>query len=99
VHRAPWPDSGLLRDAAVHAEPDVLTVAAEVVGAVRKAKTESKRSLRTDAERVVVRDRRPRLQALEAALDDVRETARARRIELDEADAFDVEVELVADEA
>ncbi|HEY8216292.1 MAG TPA: valine--tRNA ligase [Acidimicrobiia bacterium] len=99
VHRAPWPDSGVLRDAAVHAEPEVLAVAADVVGAVRKAKTASKRSLRTDAERVVVRDRRARLEALEAALDDVRETARAREIQLDEADAFDVEVELVADEA
>jgi valyl-tRNA synthetase len=99
VHRAPWPDASPLHDATADAAREVLAIASDVVGEVRKAKTASKRSLRTEAKRVVVRDGRPRLMALEAALDDVRETAHAREIELVEADGFAVEVELVTDEA
>jgi len=95
VHRAPWPEPQALRDAAADGEFGVFEMAAEVVGAVRKAKTESKRSLRAEAERVVVRDTPARLAALRAAFDDVREAARAESVELVEADAFAVDVDLV----
>jgi len=98
VHRTPWPDSSPLRDAAADGALTVYAVAADVVGAVRKAKTASKRSLRADAARVVVRDSPERLEALGAALEDVREAARAHTVELVEGEPFDVQVELVPDE-
>ena len=97
VHRTAWPEAAPLRAAAAGAATDVFVVAADVVGAVRKAKTESKRSLRTEAERVVVRDTAERIAALELALDDVREASRARRVELAEGSELAVEVELVAE--
>jgi valyl-tRNA synthetase len=52
VHRAAWPSAGLAADAG---DPAVLATAAEVLGQVRKAKTEAKLSIRTEAARVVVR--------------------------------------------
>ena len=99
VHRSPWPDPAPLREAAADGSLDVFVVAADVVGAVRKAKTASKRSLRTEAEMIVVRDTADRLAALERALDDVREASRARAMELTEAMELSVEVELVPEEA
>ncbi len=54
VHRSTWPDAAPLRAAGASGVADVYVVAADVVGAIRKAKTESKRSLRTEATRVVV---------------------------------------------
>jgi valyl-tRNA synthetase len=99
VHRSPWPDPAPLREAAADGSLDVFVVAADVVGAVRKAKTASKRSLRTEAEMVIVSDTADRLAALERALDDVREASRARAMELTEAEELSVEVELVPEEA
>jgi valyl-tRNA synthetase len=94
VHRAAWPDSESLRAVALDGDPGVYEVAAEVVGEVRKAKSASRRSLRTEAEVVVVRDAADRLARLRGALGDVRDAARARSVELVEDDAFGVEVEL-----
>jgi hypothetical protein len=88
-----------LRAAGAGGVAGVYVVAADVVGAIRKAKTESKRSLRTEATRVVVADTPQRLASLRPALDDVREAARARDFELVDAEMFKVDVELVADEA
>jgi valyl-tRNA synthetase len=88
-----------LREAAEDGAPEVFAVAADVLAAVRKAKTASKRSLRTEAERVVVHDTAERLAALERALDDVREASRARTIECVEGGELAVEVDLVAEEA
>jgi valyl-tRNA synthetase len=99
VHRSTWPDAAPLRAAGADGVADVYVVAADVVGAIRKAKTESKRSLRTEATRVVVADTPQRLESLRPALDDVREAARARDFDLVDAEVFKVDVELVADEA
>jgi valyl-tRNA synthetase len=52
VHRAAWPSADPAADAG---DPAVLATAAEVLGQVRKAKTEAKLSIRTEAARVVVR--------------------------------------------
>jgi len=99
VHRSSWPEAAPLRAAAAGGEPAAFVVASEVVGAVRKAKTASKRSLRTEARRVVVRDTADRIAALQTVLDDVREASRAQAIELAEAGELTVEVDLVADDA
>ncbi len=95
VHRASWPDAALLRRAGTGGDPAVFETAAAVLGAVRKAKTEQQRSLRTEAARVVVRDDPARLALLRSALDDVREAARARVIDPVEGQPPAVEVELV----
>jgi valyl-tRNA synthetase len=99
VHRAAWPEPAAL-DAFTGA-PAVYGVASEVLGAVRKAKTEQQRSLRTDVERLVVRDAAERLAALDEALGDVCEAARVPRsaVETSTADALEVDVELAAPDA
>jgi valyl-tRNA synthetase len=89
VHRAPWPDAAELRDAWRDGEPLVFEVAATVLGEVRKAKTAAKRSLRTEVERVVVRETPARAAALDAAVDDVREAGRVHRLDIEVADDAD----------
>ena len=56
IHRAPWPDAAEVRAAAGEGDPAVAEVTGEVLGAVRKAKSEAQRSMRAPVERVVVRD-------------------------------------------
>ena len=51
----------------------VAEVAREVLGAVRKAKSEARKSMRAPVDRVVVRDTGDRLDALRFALDDLKE--------------------------
>jgi valyl-tRNA synthetase len=50
---APWPSGDALRELAGDADPAVGTVAADVLGRIRKAKTETKRSMRAEVARVV----------------------------------------------
>jgi valyl-tRNA synthetase len=99
VHRASWPDAESLRTTAVNGHPAVSAIAGEVLGEVRKAKTAAQVSLRTDVQRVTVRDSAERLEALKLAIDDVREASRAREIDLQESSAFSVEVELAEPDA
>ena len=49
VHAQPWPEASALREAGGddRSDPDCLTVAAEVLQAVRRAKSEAKVSMRT----------------------------------------------------
>jgi valyl-tRNA synthetase len=77
VHRAPWPDASLLRDAADDGDPQAFEAAAEVLGAVRRAKTEAKRSLKWPVDSVVVTESSHRAAALQGVADDVREAANA----------------------
>jgi valyl-tRNA synthetase len=74
VHRAPWPSVDELH-AATASDTDVavLDTAADVLGRIRKAKTEAKRSMKTPVARVVVSDTTDRLAALARAEADVRE--------------------------
>jgi len=81
IHRAPWPESDPVRAAAGDGDAAAYGVAADVLGAVRKAKTEQQRSLRTEAEIVTVSDTPERLAHLGAVLPDVQEAARARVVE------------------
>jgi valyl-tRNA synthetase len=94
IHRAAWPAPATLRAAAVDGDPEVFTMAAHVLRAVRKAKSEERRSLRVPAERVLVRDSVTRLALLRAAIDDVREAAHADVLEPVEGDPPAVEVQL-----
>jgi valyl-tRNA synthetase len=93
VHRCAWPDAG---EAPGDAERGVYRAAADVLGAVRKAKSDAQRSLRTDVTRAVVRDTEPRLTLLGRAIDDVRAAGRIDDLVLEVADEFAVDVDLVA---
>jgi len=104
IHRSAWPDAAALRvaaagpdvDAADGDDPDasVLTVAAEVLGAVRKAKSEARRSMRTEVVRATVTDTPDRLALLALAADDVRSAGRVAELVTVEGDALAVAVEL-----
>ena len=94
IHRTEWPDGGALRAVANDAAPLVYPVAAEVLGAVRKAKSDAKRSMRADVTRVVVQDDADRLAALLAAEADVCAAGRVATLDTEVADAFSVDVEL-----
>jgi valyl-tRNA synthetase len=94
VHRAAWPDAKSLRDAAPNGDTVVFEMAAEVLGAIRKAKTTQQKSLRAEVDRAVVRDTSARLDALAVAIDDVKHAGRVREHELVPADSLTVEVDL-----
>jgi valyl-tRNA synthetase len=94
VHRAPWPDAASLRAVAGDADPAVLHVAADALGGVRKAKSDAKRSMRSEVTRLEVADRAERLAALRLAQDDVMDAGRVAELVESEADAFSVAVAL-----
>ena len=77
VHRAPWPDESVVRDAAADGDPLAYTMAAEVLSAVRRSKTEAKRSLKWPVDSVEVTDESNRAAALDSVLDDVRDASNA----------------------
>jgi len=72
VHRAPWPTAGELSGGA-GSDQRLLDVAADVLGAVRKAKTAAQRSMRTPVDEVTVVDGAERLRLLGEVADDVRQ--------------------------
>jgi valyl-tRNA synthetase len=95
VHRAPWPATG---DLAVFASADatVYPAAAAVLGAIRKAKSEANRSMRTDVTHVIVHAPPELLRSLEPAIADVRDAGRiVGDVEMVEAGELAVEVTLV----
>jgi valyl-tRNA synthetase len=99
VHRTAWPDAAALRAEAGDADDLAYTVAADVLGAIRKAKTVQQRSLRTDVERVLVHDTPERLGALAQVLGDIRDAGRVRDLDTAESDEPSVDVELAESDA
>jgi valyl-tRNA synthetase len=93
VHRAPWPTVGELGDLG-DVETSVLTVTAEVLGAVRRAKTTEKRSMRAKVTLLVVSGPAPLLASVEAARSDLVDAGGVEELRTQEADAFSVSVEL-----
>jgi valyl-tRNA synthetase len=99
VHLASWPEPEGV--AASDELALVYEVAAAVLSAVRKEKSNQKRSLASPVLRVVVSDSETRLAALDAALSDVREAGKIDKLVtavVSDADAG-VEVELAPPEA
>ena len=101
VHRSAWPDADDVRAAASDGDRLVAEVAGEVLGAVRKAKSEARKSMRAPVDRVVVRDTGDRLDALRFALDDLKEAGSIRNVDLelrsDASGPAEIEVELADD--
>jgi valyl-tRNA synthetase len=94
IHRAAWPAADELRAATGDADPAVLDVAADVLSAIRKAKTDAQVSLRAAVARAVVHDTDGRLEVLGAAVADVREAGSVEVLDTGRADALSVDVTL-----
>jgi valyl-tRNA synthetase len=93
IHRAEWPSPR--DDAPDDVEAGVFDGASAVLREVRKAKSEAKRSQRTEVSELVVHDTPERLRALRAAIADVQDAGSvAGAAELVESDAFAVVVTL-----
>ena len=97
VHHAPWPDVAEI-GAHADAEHEVLTVAAEVLGAVRREKTSHKRSMRARVALLRVSGPPATLAAVEAARRDITDAGGVDELVVAAGDALSVEVRL-ADEA
>ncbi len=99
IHRSAWPSADRLREVAggvddEPADPAVLAIAAAVLGEVRKAKSEDKRSMRTDVVSAAVTDTPARLALLAPAADDVCSAGRIAALTTADGDAFSVVVKL-----
>jgi valyl-tRNA synthetase len=105
VHRASWPDADELRavaeadaaDAGYEPGPEVLAVAAAVLGEVRRAKSEAKRSMRAPVASVTVIDTADRLVLLRMVEADVRSTGNIAHLGAIEGQTFSATVELAPD--
>jgi valyl-tRNA synthetase len=64
VHRAPWPTA---KDLLADGDPAVLAVAGEVLAQVRKAKSSAQVSMKTEVDRLLVRDTPDRLALVRGA--------------------------------
>jgi valyl-tRNA synthetase len=76
IHRSAWPSADPLLTASAGAGTEVLAAASWALGEMRKAKTEAKRSMRTDVVRAVVRTAGDQLEAVRAAAGDLAEAGR-----------------------
>jgi valyl-tRNA synthetase len=94
IHRAPWPSVEELGEARPAAG---LTVATAALAAVRKAKSDAQRKLRTPVVRAVISDTPERLTALSTVLEDFVAAGNIRSLELKEAPAFSLHAELSDD--
>jgi valyl-tRNA synthetase len=95
IHRSAWPSTD---DLVAFASDDVTVypAAAAVLGEIRKAKSEAKRSMRTEVVSAVVHAPAELLRALQPALDDVRDAGRVTgSLDLEEAAELRVDVTLV----
>jgi valyl-tRNA synthetase len=80
VHRAPWPGAVELGTPPATADRDVLSVASEVIAAVRKAKSEAKVSMRTEVAAVTVAAPAALLDLVRQAEEDLRAAGHISKI-------------------
>ncbi len=94
VHRAPWPDAGELRGVSCGADPAVLDVTSSVLAEVRRAKSEHKRSQRSEVAVLSIGDSADHVAAIRAAETDLRHAGHVRELVLAQAPERRVTVEL-----
>ncbi|MEU6710204.1 valine--tRNA ligase [Nonomuraea sp. NPDC046802] len=87
VHRAPWPAAQRGTG-----DPAVLAVASDVLGQVRKAKSEAKLSMRAEVSRLTVTG--PEIELVRRAQDDLCAAGNVEEFVLEPGEALKVEVEL-----
>jgi valyl-tRNA synthetase len=93
VHRAMWPTAEEVHDAE-GGDPEVFSIAAEVLGAVRKEKALAKVSLKAPVRLATVRDTAERLAKLRPTEADLREAGSIQEFAYEEAATPSIEVEL-----
>ena len=89
IHRAPWPTGAEFGEHRV-GDPSVLQVAADVLAAVRRAKTTEKRSMRSGVAELTVSGPPATLAAVDAARRDIVDAGGVEALELVEAAEFSV---------
>ncbi len=94
IHTAQWPDSASLRSVSQGTDVAIATVAAEVLGAIRKAKSEHQRSLATAVTEATVFDSQARLDALDGAKREVCDAGKVAVLHVQIAEEFSVDVTL-----
>ncbi|HEX2576293.1 MAG TPA: valine--tRNA ligase [Aquihabitans sp.] len=99
VHRAPWPEAAPLwavagDGASAGGIPSPLLVAAEVLGRIRKAKSDAKTSMRAEVALVVVHDTDDRLAALELVAGDVCDAGKVAELRTVEAAGGELAVDV-----
>ncbi|MQA87816.1 MAG: valine--tRNA ligase [Streptosporangiales bacterium] len=82
VHRSAWPDAAALRTTAGDADPAVLDAAAEVIAAIRKAKSDAKLSVGADVRNVTISANEQTRAHIQTAFGDVRAAGRVENLEL-----------------
>jgi valyl-tRNA synthetase len=98
IHRSAWPSAEPLRAGAGDTATDVLVATAAALGEIRKAKTEAKRSMRTDVVRAEVVDTAERAALVRLAAADLAEAGRVAELVVTDGDAFAVTTELAPPE-
>jgi valyl-tRNA synthetase len=86
IHRSPWPDAASIRDLAGDGDPTLLTVAADVLREVRRAKSEAKVSMKAEVTSLVVRDDAARLAALALVEGEVRDAGNVGVLSTEQGD-------------
>ena len=95
VHRATWPDAGLVRAAAGPGDPQVLDLVASVLSDVRRAKSDAKASMRAEVSRAQVVGTAADIALLATAREDLAAAGRIAVLDLTGgADETSVNVEL-----
>ena len=89
IHRAPWPTGAEFGEHRT-GDPSVLEVAADVLAAVRRAKTTEKRSMRSGVAELTVSGPAATLAAVDAARRDIVDAGGVEALELVEAAEFSV---------
>ncbi len=96
MHRAPWPRAAELLGAVNGTDPAVLDVVGSALAEVRKAKSEQRRSQRSEVASLLVKDLADRVAALRMAEQDLRDAGHIRSLVLGEAPERLITVELAA---
>jgi valyl-tRNA synthetase len=94
VHRATWPEADELRRLAADGDPAVLDLAATVITAVRKAKSEARLSMRADAAGVRIEADDATLARVRRVLADLQSAGRVQRVDLVTGAGLTVDVSL-----
>ena len=82
VHTARWPSASELRLVGGDGDPAVLAAASSVIGAIRKAKSDAKVSMRTEVASVIVRGSEEALEPLRPVVTDVAAAGRVKQLDL-----------------
>ncbi|MDE0844862.1 MAG: valine--tRNA ligase [Actinomycetota bacterium] len=98
IHQAKWPESAPIRELADGIDPAVFDLTAEALSEIRRAKTEAKRSLKTVAEKVTIRDTIERLALLKSVTGDLSAAGNINELEFEPHNQKEITITLVPEE-